>query len=63
LNDDDPRRPIAASIRRNFAFSAPRPVYSATGKRRLDTTDQSSIRPSVALAGPGPQSSAAFRYH
>ena len=49
--------------RRNFSFPAPRPFYSATGKRRLDTTDQSSIRPSLALARPGPQSSAAFSSH
>jgi len=49
--------------RRNFSFPAPRSFYSATGKRRLDTTDQSSIRPSLALARPGPQSSAAFSSH
>ena len=60
LNDDDPCRLVAAFIRRNFSFPAPCPFYSAIGRRRHDITDQSSVRPSAALATPSLQSSAPF---
>jgi len=60
LNDDDPCRLVAAFIRRNFSFSAPCPFYSAIGKRRHNITDQSSVRPSAALATPSLQSSTPF---
>ena len=49
-----------ASIRRNFPFPAPCSFYSGTGKRRHDTTDQSSIGPPATLATPNPQSSVPF---
>ena len=40
--------------------AVPRPFYSAIGKRRHNITDQSSVRPSAALATPSLQSSAPF---
>ena len=43
--------------------AAPRRFCPGTGKRRHDIIDQSPIRPSTTLAGPGPQSSAALSSH
>ena len=37
---------LAASVRRNISFPAPRPFHPGTGKRRHDIIDQSPIRPS-----------------
>jgi len=40
--DDYPCRPVAASVRRNISFPAPRPFHPDACKRRWEITDQSS---------------------
>ena len=52
--------PVAASVRWNISFPAPRPFHPSACKRRHGITDQSSIRPSSTAAAASPQSSAAF---
>ena len=58
--DDYPCRPVAASVRRNISFPAPRTFHPDACKRRRQITDQSSIKPSSTEATPNPQSSAPF---
>src|SRR6202022_2512072 len=53
-------RPVAASVRRNISFPAPRPFHPDAYKRRQQITDQSSIKLSSTDATPNPQSSAPF---
>jgi hypothetical protein len=51
---------VAAPVRWNISFLAPRRFHPGACKRWQQITHQSSIRPSSTEAAPNPQSSAAF---